>query len=165
MTTAQKAYDAAVDDQKKAINKCHCDVKKLQKATLAKMNSDVKVANSKLYKKAADLRCLLDGTPASKCKVGSIPVVVPVKVTAATAAVKRCAPTGLAIFSSFKRGAKKCGSKNGCVINTGSDTWGNTALGTQWMTKEDMSTKALGGNSLGYGFCVTRGPKIGRAHV
>jgi len=148
LTALQKAYDAAVADQKAAINKCHCDVKKLQKATLEKMNSDVKVANKKLYKKAADLRCLLDGTPASKCKVGAIPVVVPVKVTAATAAAK-CGPTGLVTFTDLTRTCLACGK--GCVYkNKSTWNWDSGALSTQWLRKDAYMAN-------GYGFCATRG--------
>jgi len=148
LSASQKAYDTAVADQTRAINKCHCDVKKLQKATLEKMNSDVKVANEKLYKKAADLRCLLDGTPASKCKVGAIPVVVPVKVTAATAAAK-CGPTGLATFTGFTAQAKSCGQ--GCVYRTSGNGWNTDAIGTQVLKKDQYQ------GSSGYGFCATRG--------
>jgi len=154
LTALQKAYDAAVADQKAAINKCHCDVKKLQKATLEKMNSDVKVANSKLYKKAADLRCLLDGTPASKCKVGAIPVVVPVNVTAATAAAN-CVPpgpTGVVSFHQFTGSETTCGYPyKGCVYkNGGKKGWNSGAVSTQWLKKDQYQAS-------GYGFCATRG--------
>jgi len=149
LSASQKAYDTAVADQTRAINKCHCDVKKLQKATLEKMNSDVKVANEKLYKKAADLRCLLDGTPASKCKVGAIPVVVPVKVTAATAAAK-CGPTGLATFTGFTQDMTSCGK--GCVYKkNGGSAWDSDAQSTQVLKKDQYQ------GSSGYGFCATRG--------
>jgi len=163
-TASQKAYDSAVEDQKKAIKKCHCDVKKLQKATLGKMNSDVKAANKKLYKKAADLRCLLDGTPASKCKVGSIPVVVPVKVTAATAAVN-CGPpgpTGLVTFTKFTGSARGCGSAPGgagCVVKWRHGHiggWVNDAVGNQQLKPKAYRLQDKK-KFLGYGFCATKG--------
>jgi hypothetical protein len=148
LSASQKAYDNAVADQKRAINKCHCDVKKLQKATLEKMNSAVKVANEKLYKKAADLRCLLDGTPAGKCKVASVPVVVPVKVTTATAAAK-CGPTGLVTFTGLSAYMKSCGA--GCVYkNGGGNSWDSDAQSTQWLKKDQYQDN-------GYGFCASRG--------
>jgi len=149
LTASQKAYDAAVADQKSAINKCHCDIKKLQKATLQKMNSDVKVANTKLYKRAADLRCLLDGTPASKCKVGALPVVVPVKVTAATAAAK-CGPTGLVVFDSVTGNARHCGK--GCVYKKGGTfSWYQPASAAR-----SLHTLTPAEYEHGYGFCATR---------
>jgi len=90
-TAMQKSYDDALKKQKEAINKCQCAVKKLHADTVKSMNGKVEAANKKAWKHAADLRCILDGTPMSKCKVSTIPTVVPVKLTAATAAAK-CIP-------------------------------------------------------------------------
>jgi hypothetical protein len=86
LDNAKKELKDAKEAAKDAINKCQCDVKKKHADTLKKMNDDAKAANTKAWKKAADVRCLLDGTPLSKCKASAIPTVKAVKLTAATQA-------------------------------------------------------------------------------
>merc|ERR1712178_410418 len=60
LDNAKKELKDAKEAAKAAVNKCMCDVKK--------KHADAKDANTKAWKKAADVRCLLDGTPMSKCK-------------------------------------------------------------------------------------------------
>jgi len=81
LQASKKAHQDAVDTAKKAANKCACDVKKLHLKAVKNANAKAEAANKKAWKKAADLRCLLDGTPASKCKVTSIPTVKAVKLS------------------------------------------------------------------------------------
>jgi hypothetical protein len=90
-TQAQKAHADAVEAQKEAERQCYCDVKALHKKTLDQMNVDVKKANEKAWTKAAHIRCVLDGTPMSKCKVSAFPQVKAVKLPKKTQDAK-CGP-------------------------------------------------------------------------
>jgi len=105
VTQADKAYKKAIADAKAAVNKCQCDVKNLHSSTVKSMNSSVKAQNDKTWKKAADVRCILDGTPQTKCKVSSTPVVVATKLTKATeaAACSGVVPGEMIAFNHFTR--------------------------------------------------------------
>merc|ERR1711871_219815 len=83
---ADADHKKAIADAKAAVNKCQCDVKALHRKTVNDMNASVKAQNDKTWKKAADVRCILDGTPQTKCKVTATPVVVATTLTAATQA-------------------------------------------------------------------------------
>merc|ERR1712196_25024 len=77
---AKKDHEKAVEDAKAAENKCYCDVKELHEKTLNDLNNKVEKEN-KAWEKAANTRCVLDGTPADKCKVDPLPKVEAVKLT------------------------------------------------------------------------------------
>jgi hypothetical protein len=81
LTASEKAHKQAVADAQTAANKCACDVKKLHLKSVKAANDKAEAANKKAWKRAADLRCLLDGTPADKCKVTAIPTVKAVKLS------------------------------------------------------------------------------------
>jgi len=80
---AKKAQQTAIDDQKRAIRKCYCDLKKLHAKTRNDMNAKVEKANQKAWTRAAHIRCVLDGTPMAKCKVAAMPKVKKVSLTKA----------------------------------------------------------------------------------
>jgi len=126
LKNAEKDHKDAVAAAAEAVRKCQCAVKKKHKDTVKKLNDAAEAANKKAWKKAADLRCLLDGTPPAKCKVTAIPTVKPVKLLAATEAAK-CGPTDYVVFNSFGGNAKSCGT--GCVMKTGGgNSWNADAV-------------------------------------
>jgi len=85
---AKKAHQTAIEDQKNAITKCYCDLKKLHAKTLNDMNVKVEKANQKAWTRAAHIRCVLDGTPMAKCKVAAMPKVKKVSLTKAAEATE-----------------------------------------------------------------------------
>merc|ERR1712054_316015 len=116
LKNAEKDHTDAIAAAKEAVRKCQCAVKKKHKDTVKKLNAAAEAANKKAWKKAADLRCLLDGTPPAKCKVTAIPTVKPVKLLAATEAAN-CGPTDYVIFNAFTAYSASCGK--GCVKKNG----------------------------------------------
>merc|ERR1711975_174701 len=113
LKNAEKDHTDAIAAAAEAVRKCQCAVKKKHKDTVKKLNDAAEAANKKAWKKAADLRGLLDGTPPAKCKVTAIPTVKPVKLLGATDYV---------IFNSFGGQGASCGK--GCVFkNGGSNGW------------------------------------------
>jgi len=135
LTASKKAHEDAKKAAAKAANDCRCDVKDLHEKAIKKANADAEAKNKKAFKKAADLRCLLDGTPADKCKVTAIPVVKAVSLTKETEAAT-CGPTGAVVFSKFSGGVTSCGS-NGCIYKTGSGTgWHSDATDKSQLLEE-----------------------------
>merc|ERR1711988_1964388 len=121
LKNAEKDLTDAIAAAAEAVRKCQCAVKKKHKDTIKKLNEAAKAANEKAWTKAAHQRCLLNGTPADKCKVTAIPTVKPVKLLAATEAAN-CGPTDYVVFNSFGGAAKSCGT--GCVMkNGGGNSW------------------------------------------
>jgi len=148
LDNAKKELKDAKEAAKAAVNKCMCDVKKKHADTLKKMNADAKDANTKAWKKAADVRCLLDGTPMSKCKATAIPVVKAVKLTAATEAAV-CTKTGKALFQT-----SSCTAVKGDLVYRTS--------GTNWQC--DVQTKSQYGLGTTATFRVKNGQSSGGTH-
>merc|ERR1711988_706008 len=72
LPVAQKAYDDAVKSAKKQKDECLCKTKKAhEKAWSAYVKTEP--SNKKAWDRAAHLKCVLDGTPLSKCKVTACP--------------------------------------------------------------------------------------------
>lgn len=78
---AGKAIDKAGTTAANMILKCRCTAKKLLAASLKTMNKGVKAANTKAWKEAAHMVCVLDGKDAKSCSVPALPSVKPVKVS------------------------------------------------------------------------------------
>jgi len=72
---AQKSVDTAVEAAKLAVRKCQCTTFNNHKKALAAANKSVESANTKSWTKAAHLKCVLAGTPASSCTVPALPKV------------------------------------------------------------------------------------------
>jgi hypothetical protein len=145
LKNAEKDHTDAIAAAAEAVRKCQCAVKKKHKDTVKKLNDAAEAANKKAWKKAADLRCLLDGTPPAKCKVTAIPTVKPVKLLAATENAN-CGPTDYVIFNSFGGQGASCGK--GCVYkNGGGNGWQSdgASLGAGQAMKQGDS-----------GFCTMR---------
>jgi len=83
---AKRVQKTAIEDQKKALKDCYCNLKRLHAKTLKDMNVKVEKANMKAWTRAAHIRCVLDGTPIAKCKVTAIPKVKRVSLVKAAEA-------------------------------------------------------------------------------
>lgn len=122
---AKKAHERALADQKEAVNKCYCDLKKLHAKTLNDMNIKAEQANKKAWTRAAHIRCVLDGTPLDKCKVTALPKVKKVSLTSAAEAAE-CGK-GKAVTVSGGRtvrcGAQTKGVPVGSVPNPDGNQW------------------------------------------
>jgi len=72
LPVAQKAYDDAVKSAKKQKDECLCKTKKAHEKAWSAY-SKTEPSNKKAWERAAHLKCVLDGTPLSKCKVTPCP--------------------------------------------------------------------------------------------
>merc|ERR1711988_92236 len=83
----QDLVKAKVAQQEKA-EACACEVKDMHAAKLVEMNKDVEAANIKAWTEAYHLKCVLDGTKASDCKVPPVPKVKAAKLSSFADAAK-----------------------------------------------------------------------------
>ena len=81
VTAAEKALTDAQDEAAKLVSKCRCSASKLLEKTLTEMNANAKVANTKAWKEAAHMLCVLDGNPEDLCSVPTMPTVKAVEVS------------------------------------------------------------------------------------
>jgi hypothetical protein len=121
---AKKAHERALSDQKEAVNKCYCDLKKLHAKTLNDMNVKAEQANQKAWTRAAHIRCVLDGTPLDKCKVTALPKVTKVSLTAAAESAD-CGNKGKAITVSGGRTVRCGGQTSGIPVGKTPNPDGN----------------------------------------
>merc|ERR1712227_1130374 len=83
--TSKKAAEKVLADAKieavKLVRKCKCNTKKLLEKTRTDMNNKARAENTKAWRKAAHLQCVLDGKQnMNNCPVGTLPEVKPVKL-------------------------------------------------------------------------------------
>lgn len=78
---AEKALENAKIEAAKLVRKCKCNTKKLLEKTRTDMNNKARAENTKAWRKAAHLQCVLDGKQnMNNCPVGTLPEVKPVKL-------------------------------------------------------------------------------------
>jgi hypothetical protein len=75
VSQAQKSVDTAEKSAIMDVRKCQCTTFNNHKKALAAANKSVQSANTKSWTKAAHLKCVLAGTPASSCTVPALPKV------------------------------------------------------------------------------------------
>ena len=67
------------------VQECSCKAKTLLDKTVKEMNDNAKAANTKAWKEAAHMLCVLDGNPEDSCKVPALPQVKPVELSSEVA--------------------------------------------------------------------------------
>jgi len=78
---AEKALANAKIEAARLVRKCKCNTKKLLKKTRTDMNNKARAENTKAWRQAAHLQCVLDGKQnMNNCPVGTLPEVKPVKL-------------------------------------------------------------------------------------
>merc|ERR1711988_734482 len=87
-STAETELQSAKDKQQAKAEKCACEVKDMHVAKLGDINKDVEAANIKAWTQAYHLKCVLDGTKASDCKVPPVPKVKAAKLSSFADAAK-----------------------------------------------------------------------------
>ena len=81
VAAAEKALTDAQDEAAKLVSKCRCSASKLLEKTVTEMNANAKVANTKAWKEAAHMLCVLDGIPEDSCSVPTMPTVKAVEIS------------------------------------------------------------------------------------
>ena len=78
---SEKALTEAKVEEAKMVLQCRCKAKQLLDKTLNEMNASAQAANTKAWKMAAHMMCVLDGKSEGSCSVPALPVVKPVKLS------------------------------------------------------------------------------------
>merc|ERR1711871_435825 len=82
VTQAKKDLKAAEDAAKTDVRVCYCDTFKAHKKALADANKKVAASNTKAWKEAAHLKCVLAGKTTNACTVPPLPKVKATTVAA-----------------------------------------------------------------------------------
>jgi hypothetical protein len=109
VTAAEKALNDAKLEAAEMVAKCRCSANALLEKTLKEMNEDAKVANTKAWKEAAHMLCVLDGTPEDSCSVPVLPTVKAVEVS--DKAKEACGIEFTVAKDSFVSGGEYSGKK------------------------------------------------------
>jgi len=109
VTAAEKALTDAQDEAAKSVSKCRCSASKLLEKTVTEMNANAKVANTKAWKEAAHMLCVIDGNPEDSCSVPTMPTVKAVEVS--DKVQKACGIEGTVTKDDFISGGMYGGKK------------------------------------------------------
>lgn len=134
VTGAKSGVQTAKDQAAIAVKKCQCTAYKNHEKALAAANQKTQSANKAAWTKGYHLKCVLAGTPASSCKVPSMPKVNAVKLASGVNA-NACgggSHTGMATFP----------------LTTGKGTWPQSSSGG------NKVVKVTGDNKNGYNFNI-----------
>jgi len=76
-----KALEALENALVNDVQQCKCDVYKSHTKAVVSSTKEVEKANKKAWTKAANLRCVIEGTSSSDCKIPKMPTVKTAKLT------------------------------------------------------------------------------------